>query len=94
MRETQRPLSYRHNWLLLLIPLLTTAVYWNTWEASFHLDDDVNIVENRAVHVQSLNPSDLIKAGFNSPLPNRFVAYISLAVNYYIGGLRPPGYHL
>ena len=79
--------------LLALIPLLTLLVYSNTWDADFHLDDDINIVENRAIQIKTLDPSTLLQAGFRSPLPNRFVANISFALNYYFGGLHPLGYH-
>jgi tetratricopeptide (TPR) repeat protein len=81
-------------WLLFFLPVLVIFIYWNTWEASFHLDDDINIVENHAIHIQSLTPTELIQAGFESPLSNRFVANISLAINYYVGGLHVFGYHV
>jgi tetratricopeptide (TPR) repeat protein len=80
-------------WILGLIPVLTLLIYSNTWDASFHLDDDVNIVENRAIQIKSLDLSSLIRAGFRSPLPNRFVANMSFALNYYFGELHVFGYH-
>ncbi|MBI3802731.1 MAG: tetratricopeptide repeat protein [Nitrospirae bacterium] len=80
-------------WVLLLIPLLVCLVYSNTWDASFHLDDEMNIVENRVVQIKTITPSSLYQAGFQSPLPNRFVANISFALNYYLGGLHVSGYH-
>ena len=82
----------RHG-LLALIPILTFLIYSNTWNASFHLDDDINIVENRAIQIKTLDLSSLIRAGFRSPLPNRFVADISFALNYYFGGFHVSGYH-
>lgn len=81
-------------WLLFFIPVLLICIYSNTWNSSFHLDDDINIVENHAIQIRSLSPSALIRAGFESPLPNRFVANISLALNYYTGGLQVLGYHV
>lgn len=78
---------------LVLIPLLTLLIYSNTWNASFHLDDDINIVENRAIQIKTLDLSTLLQAGFRSPLPNRFVANITFALNYYFGGLHVSGYH-
>ncbi|NKE69926.1 tetratricopeptide repeat protein [Candidatus Manganitrophus noduliformans] len=80
-------------WLLWLLPVFTLLIYSNTWDASFHLDDDINIVENRAIRIKSLDLSSLIQAGFRSPLPNRFVANMSFALNYYFGGLHVFGYH-
>jgi len=80
-------------WILSLIPVLTLLIYSNTWDASFHLDDDVNIVENRAIQIKHLDLSNLIQAGFQSPLPNRFIANMSFALNYYFGGLDVSGYH-
>ncbi len=79
--------------LLGLIPVLILLIYSNTWDASFHLDDDINIVENRAIQIKTLDLSSLIRAGFQSPLPNRFVANMSFALNYYFGGLHAFGYH-
>lgn len=80
-------------WLLGLIPILTLLIYSNTWDASFHLDDDINIVGNRAIQIKTLDLSSLIQAGFQSPLPNRFIANMSFALNYYFGDLHVFGYH-
>jgi len=84
---------FSRNRLLLLVPILTFLVYSNTWNASFHLDDDINIVENRAIQIKTLDLSTLLQAGFRSPLPSRFIANISFALNYYFGGLHVAGYH-
>jgi len=69
----------------LTIAVATVLVYSNTFDASFHFDDLPNIVENVGLrHLSSQWP----------PFGNRWVGYLSFALNYRFGGLGVFGYHL
>ena len=71
-----------------IIFCLGFLVYSNTFHSSFHFDDLPSIVANPAIrdihHLQSIW----------SFLPRRFLLYLSLALNYHLGGLDVFGYHL
>ena len=68
-----------------LIVVATVLAYSNTLDASFHFDDTTSIVENRALR-------DL--GSFWPPSGNRYLGYLSLALNYRFGGLDVLGYHV
>ena len=63
-------------------------VYSNTFQGSFHFDDETSIVNNPAIR----NLTD--PAGIFLFSPTRFLTYLSFAVNYGLGGLNVLGYHL
>ncbi len=70
---------------LLVIAVATALVYSNTFDASFHFDDLPNIVRNPTLRdLSSLWP----------PSGNRYLGYLSFALNFRLGGLRVFGYHL
>jgi tetratricopeptide (TPR) repeat protein len=71
--------------ILLLAGVLA---YSNTFQSPFHFDDTRTIVNNRSIK----NILDL-KAVWN-PWPTRFVTFLSLALNYRLGGLNVSGYHI
>jgi protein O-mannosyl-transferase len=76
-------------WLsCLLICAVGILVYSNTFQNSFHFDDETSITGNTAIR----NLADL-KAiwGFS---PFRFITYLSFALNYHFGGLDVLGYHI
>ena len=82
-------------WLLLLV---IVAAYANTLNASWHLDDYPNIVENTELHLKDLYPESLIKTVKSHPWPTlglyRPVACLSFALNWYVGQDRVFGYHM
>jgi hypothetical protein len=78
----------------LLIVIICFLAYANTLKASFHLDDKRSIVENRYLHLKELSLSKLAAAAIKSRNPNRPVANLSFALNYYFGELNVFGYHL
>jgi tetratricopeptide (TPR) repeat protein len=67
---------------LLLICIATIAVYANTLNAPFVLDDITSITNNA------------ITRNFQVVLTSRIVTYISLALNYRLHGLDVTGYHV
>jgi tetratricopeptide (TPR) repeat protein len=78
--------------------ILLLSIYSNSFQGEWHFDDFHNIVENRCVHVQSLD--DLSKSfyGLNCAAADRRIsrplAYASFALNYHLGGMDVWGYHV
>jgi len=83
----QEPWYYRSGPLAasLLIILLTIIIYVPAIKAPFVLDDEINIIRNARLHNFT---------GFWPPLGSRYLAYLSFALNYTVGGLNTFGYHL
>ncbi len=85
--------------ILLLIAVISVAVYSNSFSNSFHFDDQHFIVENP--YIQDLRN---IPSFFLSPEHSSFekiftshyrpLLVTSYAMNYALGGLRPEGYHV
>ena len=75
-------------WLpaILLVVLVGIIVYANTFHVPFVLDDEVSIVQN--ADIRSL---DSFFTDFSPP--NRYVAYLTFALNHHFGGLDLAGYH-
>ncbi len=69
---------------ILVIAAGTILAYSNTFGASFHFDDEQNIVKNPAIR-------DLFAL---SPLSTRYLGFLSFALNYRLGGVAVLGYHL
>ena len=80
---------------LLLLILIT---YSNTFDASWHFDDENNILNNKPLHLTELNTQNIKKTFFadwnGSGKLYRPVACLSFALNYYFGGTGVYGYHL
>ena len=94
----------RSNSVFLLLALIL-VVYSNSFDATWHLDDRTNIVDNPNVHVSTLSLNDWVKSArppFSAPEATkrslskvyRPVAMVSFALNWFFGGLDVFGYHL
>ena len=81
---------------LLIYPALITGlvffIYWHAFDGEFFFDDENNIQQNITLRISDLSPESLYSAGFDSPHPRRFVAYISFALNYYFHEYDTFGY--
>ena len=77
--------------VLVTIVLAGIVVYSNTLRVPFILDDIGWIVDNSLVH-------DLdnfwVRSTAYAKMPNRWLGYLTLALNYHFGGLDVLGYHL
>ena len=76
----------KHLIAIFLISAIATIIYSNSFDCTFHFDDQVAIVENYSIHRFDL------KEIFSSA--SRPVLEITLAINYYFGKLNVFGYHL
>jgi Flp pilus assembly protein TadD len=76
---------------IFLILLAGIIVYSNTFQAPFVLDDQSSIVDNIVVKEPG-NVFYAYKLGLQF-VQNRFVAYLTFALNYQFGGLNVTGYH-
>ncbi|MBI2412616.1 MAG: tetratricopeptide repeat protein [Deltaproteobacteria bacterium] len=70
---------------VIVISLVSATVYSNTFRSPFLFDDILYIVNNRDIRSFS---------NFWPPFGSRYIAYLSFAVNYHLGGLDTPGYHI
>ncbi len=78
--------------VFLILPVF--LIYSNTFRSPFTLDDYANVVENRSIRLTDFTFENLVRAGFDSPMCTRPVAYISFALNYFTHEYTLPGYHL
>ncbi|MBT8357854.1 MAG: hypothetical protein HKO79_06800, partial [Desulfobacterales bacterium] len=87
-------------WGLLFFLIL--PIYSNTFNASWHLDDKPNIVNNYYLHPSNLHPDSLLQAFFTNPKDPwnigdkmyRPVACLTFALNWYFGQDSVTGYHI
>ena len=71
-----------------IIAGLVLIAYSNTFTASFHFDDNPSIVENPTIKRMTTDNIITILSGV------RPVVYLSLMLNYTLGGLNVVGYHI
>jgi len=80
------------------ILLFVVFIYSNTLTADWHFDDMQNIVENTKLHITSLDSGSLSQVFFAHPTQEgklfRPIAYLSFALNWYLGADNVVGYHL
>ncbi len=83
---------------LCLLTLLLLLLYWPGFEGQWFLDDFGNIHENPNVHAKALTCDELAPAIHGKDAGRKTIdrplAYLSLAVNYALGGTDPLGYHI
>jgi len=83
---------------LALLILLIFPIYANTLNASWQMDDKPNIVDNTLLHIDNLMPSTLYQTFFAFPGSikklYRPLPCFTFALNWYLGGDDPSGYHL
>jgi Flp pilus assembly protein TadD len=73
------------------VALLGILAYGNSLHGAFVFDDIQQIQDNPAI--RQLGRYLAGEAGYLAP-PNRFVAYLSFALNHRLGGPAPEGFHL
>lgn len=76
---------------LAVIAIIGMLAYGNSFGVPFVIDDEGSILENPAV--KNLSSFLFEGEGFRYN-PRRFVGYLTLAVNYRLGGVEVAGYHV
>ena len=79
---------------ILLVSFLCIICYCNALNAPFVFDDIPHIKNNQHIRLTRLDLGKLFDAGFRSPNPNRPVANVSLALNYFLFEYDPLGYRI
>jgi hypothetical protein len=79
--------------------VLGFLAYSNTFTADFHFDDKQNIVNNPIIKDMAffLEPSKALHSFDKNKyyaLNQRYIAYLTFALNYKIHGLHVTGYHI
>jgi Flp pilus assembly protein TadD len=72
--------------------VLVVFIYTAALPGPFVFDDEVNITDNRHIRIASLSWDELSSAAFKSPIVNRPVANLSLALNYFFNGYNVVGF--
>jgi len=88
----------RNLFAVITVLVIILATYSNTFDASFHFDDESNLVSNKSLHLTTLDWESIKKTFFADVSGNgrmyRPVACFTLALNYYFGKDQVFGYHL
>ena len=79
---------------MIIICVTGILAYSNSFRSPFVFDDLPNITENTHIRITGLDLKQLKDAGFKSKNPNRPVANISFAFNYYWGRYHVAWYHV
>jgi tetratricopeptide (TPR) repeat protein len=78
--------------------IIVFSIYSNSFNCSWHFDDEPNITDNPNLHLKGLTWENLRRALFsdrnNPTILYRPAACITFALNHYFGGLNVFGYHL
>lgn len=79
---------------LAAVLVLIILLYWPTLDGGWNFDDLGHIVNNPAIRLDSLSPGALARA-LTGPLPNRPLAYLSFALDYWrAGDFDPRAFHV
>jgi tetratricopeptide (TPR) repeat protein len=101
MRRENFTLIGKHLSIIAALSAMILLAYSNTFEASWHLDDRPNILDNQGLHISNLNAESLIRTFYTSPQQGgaigkklyRPVACLTFALNWYFGANNVFGYH-
>ena len=96
--ETSLTACRRNLFAFVSLFLIILITYSNTFDASWHFDDENNILNNKPLHLTELSLENIKKTFFadwnGSGKLYRPVACASFALNYFFGGTKVYGYHL
>ncbi|MCF8146358.1 MAG: tetratricopeptide repeat protein [Deltaproteobacteria bacterium] len=88
----------RNLFAFISLLILTLIIYSNTFDASWHFDDENNILNNTPLHLTELSVPNITQTFFadwnRTGGLYRPVAGLSFALNYYFGGMDVHGYHM
>ena len=82
-------MRFSHAFPFMALLVFVLIIYSNSFDCSFQFDDETSIWNNEKV--KSL--SNFVSFDKWTNINDRPLSYVTLAVNYYLGGLNPTGYH-
>ncbi|PWT86692.1 MAG: hypothetical protein C5B57_00595 [Blastocatellia bacterium] len=82
--------SRNSTWWAILIVVAGVVAYGNTLSVPFMLDDQLTILENPSIR----SWGSVLSPERELPVAGRPLVNVSFAINYAIGGLTEPGYHI
>ena len=96
--ETRLSPCRKNMFAVVTLFIILLSVYSNTFDSSWHFDDEYSILKNNALHMTDLNWEN-VKSTFHASSDGRGhvdrpVACLSFAFNYYLGGTEVHGYHI
>lgn len=90
-------LSWQQWIICVFLCCMLWICYSNSFHASWHYDDEGNILKNEKVHMSQWSWTEIkraVSAGHDFQIVSRPFAYLSFAINHLFGGLDPYGYHI
>ncbi len=81
---------------ILLIVIISLIAYSNTFDSSFHFDDEPFIVENPIIKDlrNFIQPSSGdLNFPYMNTIKSRYIGFLTFALNYKLHGLNVAGYH-
>jgi tetratricopeptide (TPR) repeat protein len=91
MRSSTKNPSYEFL-VVAAAAILAVFVYTDALPGPFVFDDEANITDNRHIRMTALSWDEAYAAAFKSPIANRPVANLSLALNYFFNGYNVVGF--
>jgi len=96
--ETHLSSCHKNVFAIITLAIIILAIYSNTFHASWHFDDEANILKNEPLHLKEISWQNIKKTFFASLGGGgriyRPVPCFTFALNYYLGGDHVVGYHL
>ena len=83
------PLWSRPALQLALVAIVGLLAYSNSFQVPFFLDDETSILDNWVI----ADLGEFLSGTGYSYNPRRFIGYLTVAINYRIGGVDATGYH-
>ena len=83
---------------IIALTVLIFSTYGNSFDCSWHFDDEPNVTDNPNLHLKEITWENLKRALYsdrnNPTVLYRPVACLTFALNHHFGGLEVFGYHL
>ena len=83
---------------IIALSVLIFSIYGNSFDCSWHFDDEPNITDNPNLHLKEITWENLRRALYsdrnNPTILYRPTVCLTFALNHYFGGLNVFGYHL
>jgi protein O-mannosyl-transferase len=94
-------ISHKYHFAFIFLATIVLIAYSNTFHASWHLDDNANILTNSYLHLKTLQAKDIVNTFFTdptnpyhlSPKMYRPVPCLTFALNWYFSKNNVVGYH-